>query len=196
MIFVFDIDDTIAETDKYSTEYIAQFFKDNNLPFKQVCNTARYAEQKFDWSADTAIEWYKTVGDQMMLHFPCKPHAVKLVNSLFDDGHTIIFATARDTNWHANPKQITLEWLQKNNIKYHKLYVGRVDKELICKEENADVFIDDDIEITAKVAEHNPNMQVFLSNTEYNNSLPQSSKVKRIYSLETLLDEFAHTQNN
>ena len=152
MIFVFDIDDTISETDKYSTQYINNFIKTNNLPHKQICEVSRFVDAKFDWDMDTALTWYKTYGDQMMLEFPCKNNAINSINTLYDSGHTIIFATARATDWHTNPEEITKQWLKNNHIKYHKLHVGRVDKELICNEEHADVFVDDNIKIATKVS--------------------------------------------
>ena len=186
MVFVFDIDDTISETDKYSTKYISNFFKENNLPFRKIRELARFAEMHFDWDSSTALQWYLTYGDQMMLEFPCKEGAVKLINSLYDDGHTIIFATARANDWHVKPEEITKQWLVNNGIKYHKLYVGRVDKELICKEENADIFVDDDIKITAKVAEQNPKMQVFLSTTDYNKTLEEAKNTTRLNNIQEL----------
>lgn len=36
MTFVFDLDDTICETDKYSEKYILNFFKINHLPYKLI----------------------------------------------------------------------------------------------------------------------------------------------------------------
>lgn len=151
MIFVFDLDDTVTETDKYSEYYISKFFKDNNLPYKKVCSTARYAEKKFSWSKQEALEWYKIYGDDMMLEFPLKEGAKETINRLYDLGHTIVIATARADDWHSDPRGVTLKWLENNGIKYHKLYIGRSDKEEICKEVDADVFLDDDINITGRV---------------------------------------------
>ena len=190
MIFVFDLDDTVVDTDGYSEKYILNFFKQNNLPYKQIATNTRFAERKFDWDMETALKWYKTYGDDMMLEFPCKPGAAEVIKLLYDLGHTIIIATARATDWHVNPEQITKQWLKNNNIPYHKLYVGRVDKELICADENADVFVDDDIKITSRVAEHkdNVNMKVFLSTSKYNKELESSSKVIRINDFQEMLD--------
>ncbi len=154
MILVFDLDDTVTETDKYSEYYISKFFKENNLPYKKVCSTVRYAEKKFNWSKDEALKWYKTYGDEMMLNFPLKEFAKEAINELYDLGHTIVIATARSDDWHSDPKGVTLKWLENNDIRYHKLFVGRSDKEEICKEVNADVFLDDDVTITSRVAEY------------------------------------------
>ena len=84
MVFVFDLDDTICDTDVYSEYYINKFIKDNKLPFKQVAKVVRFAEKKFDWDLETALNWYKQYGDKMMLEFPAKPNAIKLINALYD----------------------------------------------------------------------------------------------------------------
>lgn len=185
MIFVFDLDDTVCETDSYSEEYISKFFKDNNLPYKQVLKTTRFAEKKFDWDNETALSWYKEYGDEMMLNFPCKANSIETINKLHDLGHKIIIATARANDWHSDPEGITLKWLKINGIKYDKIYIGRIDKEAICEEENADIFIDDDTKITKKVSEYFStcdisNKKSFLMTTDYNSNLEVPESVERI----------------
>lgn len=186
MIFVIDIDDTISETDKYSEYYISKFIKENNLPYKQIKKVTRFAEAKFDWSVEVANKWYKEYGDQMMLEFPCKENCVEVINNLHDLGHTIIIATARANDWHKEPERITKEWLEKNNIKYDKLYVGRIDKEQICIEEKADYFIDDDVKLCEKVLNDSINTIPIIMLTEYNKTLDISSKIIKINNLNEL----------
>ena len=188
MTIVFDIDDTLSETDGYSKEYIAKFFLEHNLPYKQVTDIARFAERYFDWDKDTALNWYKQYGDEMMLNFPPKPNAVAVINSLFEAGHKIILATARATDWHVDPEGITTKWLEINKIKYHKLYVGRIDKEQICLTEQADIFVDDDIKLCAKVQEHCKNTLPLLISTKYNLTLETPENIKRIYNLKEILN--------
>lgn len=184
MVFVFDLDDTVCETDLYSEQYIANFFKTHNLPYKFVQKNTRFAEAKFDWPMDEALKWYKTYGDQMMLEFPAKPGAIETINALFDAGHTIIIATARAADWHTNPVEITEQWLKQNGVKHTKLYTGRIDKEAICADENADFFIDDDVKFTAKVAEllqeGKTTCKPLLMTSAYNQSLESASGVTRI----------------
>ncbi len=186
MIFVIDIDDTISETDKYSEYYISKFIKENNLPYKQIKKITRFAEAKFDWRVEVANKWYKEYGDQMMLEFPCKENSVEVINNLHDLGHTIIIATARANDWHKEPERITKEWLEKNNIKYDKLYVGRIDKEQICIEEKADYFIDDDVKLCERVLNDSINTTPIIMLTEYNKTLDISPKIIKINNLNEL----------
>lgn len=175
MIFVIDLDDTVCDTNAYSEEYIKDFIEKHKWPVKFVDTISRFAEGKFDWDYETALKWYKTYGDEMMLHFPIKNNAVKIINSLFDMGHSIIICTARETDWHSKPKEITMQWIENVGLKYNKIYIGRVDKEKVCEEENADVFIDDDLKIVSRVVDYfkstSQNKQAFLSTTDYNQNL-------------------------
>ncbi len=192
MIIVFDLDDTLCDTDKHSEKYMLKFFKQHKLPYKQVAKNVRFAEQKFDWDTETAIEWYKTYGDEMMLKFPISKSMVKLINKLYNANNKIIIATARANDWHTDPEGVTLSWLKNNGIKYHKIYIGRLDKEKICETENADIFIDDDIKITSRVAEYfktlnQPNKKVYLTTTGYNRTLPTPQGVERVKSVKKFL---------
>jgi histidinol phosphatase-like enzyme len=60
---------------------------------------------------------------------------IEKVNSLYDDGHTIIIETARGTvskiNWHEK----TIEQLNQWGVKYHTLRTGI--------KHAADIYIDD-----------------------------------------------------
>lgn len=192
MVFVFDLDDTICETDEYSEEFILKFFKENNLPYIQIAKNVRYAEMKFDWEEETARKWYKEFGDEMLLNFPIKNNAVQIINKLYEKGHRIVIATARTDDWHTNPIENTKKWLEKVGLKYHKLIVGRNDKEEVCDTENADVFVDDDIDITTRVfnkfENQNKKCKVFLTNTNYNQNLPTPSGITRIIDFKALLD--------
>ena len=183
MVFVFDLDDTICDTDGYSESYIKEFFVKYHFPYKQIEKDVRFAEKKFDWDDETALNWYKEFGDDMMAEFPCKPHAVEVINRLRENGHKIVIATARATDWHTKPQEITLKWLDDVGIKYDRIYIGRIDKEKICEEVNADVFIDDDLKITEKVAKYfegKSGKHVFLSTTSYNKSKLAPNGVERV----------------
>ncbi|HEX4886524.1 MAG TPA: hypothetical protein VFV37_00625 [Luteibaculaceae bacterium] len=49
------------------------------------------------------------------------PGAVESVNKYYEQGHTIIFYTAR--TWMEF--EMTTDWLQKNGFKYHQLIMGK-----------------------------------------------------------------------
>ena len=184
MVFVFDLDDTICDTDKYSEKYIRKYIAKHKLPYKQIATNVRFAEKKFDWDIETALKWYKNFGDEMISKFPCKKNAVKFLQGIHKAGHVIVIATARSTVWHAQPREVTLKWLEDNKIPYDKIYIGREDKEKVCEEVNADFFIDDDMIIVDKVANYfatvGVNKQAFLATTNYNKNLVVPNGVVRV----------------
>lgn len=194
MVFVFDLDDTLSETDLYSEKYISEFINKNNLPYKQIAKDVRFAERKFDWSTETALKWYKTFGDDMMLEFPLKKGAIEFLNFLHENGCKIVIATARATDWHTNLEEITIKWLKDNKIPYDTVYVGRRDKEKICEEVDADYFIDDDVSIVESVANYfllsKRKKQAFLLTTNYNKNLSISNNVVRVKDFDELKNYF------
>ena len=114
----------------------------------------------------------------MMLNFPCKDNAIDIINKLYDLGHIVIIATARAKDWHKEPERITNEWLKKVGLKYSRLYIGRVDKEKICEEVDADI--------------NKGKGQSFLMNSDYNKLLKEGENVIRVESFldfENILEE-------
>ena len=190
MVFVIDLDDTICDTDGYSEKYIREFIEKHKLPYKQIATNVRFAERKFDWDTESANQWYKKFGDKMMSEFPCKENACKFLQEIKYAGHKIVIATARATDWHSKPKEVTIKWLADNKIPYDKIYIGRFDKEKICEEVNADVFIDDDMSIVERVANYfannGGNKQTFLITTNYNKTLSTPNGVIRVKDFDDL----------
>jgi hypothetical protein len=72
-----------------------------------------------DLNYKNAIPWYDRIGD---------------VNKLFDEGHTIIFWTARGTKTGIDWKELTEKQLNDWGVKYHELIMGKP---------AYDIFIDD-----------------------------------------------------
>ena len=194
MVFVFDVDDTISETDKYSEYYLDKFFEQNHLLYQKISPIARYAEQKYAWSHMTALDWYKKYGDQMMLEFPVKKNVKNLFDFLHQNGHKIVIATARSTEWHQKPKEVTECWLKLNGLYYDKLYVD-CDKIEVCEAENADVFVDDDIGLCVDVKRYFANkkdVKVLVATTEYNKWIKIPNYVTRINDFKEIKDKLSH----
>ena len=190
MKIAFDLDDTLCMTDEYSEYYITKFIEENNLPIKKIREIARYSDGKYDWDFEYAKKWFKTYGDEMMLQFPSKQYAVEVIKELRKRGHKIAIITARADDWHREPEQTSIKWLEKNDIEYDELFFGRADKEAICKDIDVDIFVDDDLDITENVAKmfSGSNKKVFLMNSAWNENFPEPEGVIRIHNLKELLE--------
>ena len=72
------------------------------------------------------------------------PIAVKTINKLYDDGHTIIIYTARGmTRYKGNVSlikkklsELTINSLKSWNLKYHKLVFGKIYYDLIIDDKS------------------------------------------------------------
>ena len=104
MNFVFDLDDTLCNTAGLSFKYIKQFFSTHNLPYKQIKDVSRFAEGYFDWDIETAKNWYKKYGDEMMLNFDIDKNVKPFFDKLLKLNHKVIICTARARDWHSAPK--------------------------------------------------------------------------------------------
>jgi len=61
---------------------------------------------------------------------------IEKANLLFDEGHTIVYWTARGSVTKKNWKKLTMDQLNKWNVKYHKL---------VFKKPPFDLLIDDKV---------------------------------------------------
>ena len=70
---------------------------------------------------------------------------IKKINELYDDGHTIVYWTARGTGSGLDWKETTENQFKEWCVKYHELRLGKPTYDLfICdKAMNSDVFFKD-----------------------------------------------------
>ena len=76
----------------------------------------------------------------------------EVIDKLKEDGHEIYIVTARDSEFHDDPYKLSKDWLDKNNIYYDRLIVNAREKASVCKNENIDLFIDDQLNNCLSVA--------------------------------------------
>ncbi len=74
---------------------------------------------------------------------PLREGVIEVLTKLREQGHKIIFITARNHNEFKNPYKISYDFLEVNNIPYDKLLVNISDKAQQCVAEEIDLFIDD-----------------------------------------------------
>lgn len=74
---------------------------------------------------------------------PLKKGVVDVLNKLKEDGHKIIFISARNNIEYNNPYDISYNYLKANNIPFDKLIVNVKDKAKECILQDIDLFIDD-----------------------------------------------------
>lgn len=155
-----DIDDTITNSWEYLIPIYRKIFNieidEKSLPY-------------YDTVRDKmSLEEFLEIGKQnenVMKEVPIKADASEFLNKLKEEGHTIIFITARGKSYE-DPYKTTKEYLDKHNIPYDKIIVDTWDKAKACQEEKIDLFIDDAKKHCKEVS--NLGIDVLMMETNYN----------------------------
>ncbi|MFW6230253.1 MAG: 5' nucleotidase, NT5C type [Bacillota bacterium] len=136
--FGFDIDGVI--TDEGNNE--------NNIWYKYFINhfgeKAKKVSNSYDFREaydlpDTVIEDFLAKNkEKIFSSVPPYQEAIDFLTKLKNKGHKIILITAR----HEDYRDITQNWLNKNNIPYDRLYHDE-DKAPLALNENLKLFVDD-----------------------------------------------------
>lgn len=132
-----DIDDTITNSWESLIPLYRKIFgikiDENTEPY--------YGSVKDKMTLDEFLEMGRKYQDKMA-EAPLKEDAYEILTKLKQEGHTIIFITARGKSY-TNAYKSTKKYLDKHHIPYDKLIVDTFDKSKACQEENIDLFIDD-----------------------------------------------------
>lgn len=137
-----DIDDTIA---KFCEKYKASSLALDKLYFgnKGIKDNSKFMTKgMFYWNEnETMLANEKTIRAIIPILRAVKD-ANKVIKQLRENGHEVIFVSARGFDGYSNRKQ-TKKWLKQNNFEYDKLITHQYDKVNVCKKEKIDLFIDD-----------------------------------------------------
>lgn len=147
-----DIDNTITEIqeklDMAAYNYALQLGKniENSKDIlEDKYNNGESYQKKYHFSYDELKYFLKVIQEEITNNAIPRKMAVEVINKLKNLGHEIYIITARDSEFHDNPYQLSKDWLDKNNILYDTLIVNARNKASICKDENIDLMIDDQL---------------------------------------------------
>lgn len=193
-----DIDDTISETFEallpYSQKYTIEDLKrKSNININGNYTNHLYIENANGWNdTETKNFWKKYYGD-ILKEVNIKKFASEVINKLRKNGNKIYLITARWDIPNISTKQITENWLIKNNIMYDKLFMNASDKLQLVKENNIDLFIDDSYKNCKKVSE-NANTKVYMMTSMVNKDL-EDKTIKRVFSWPEIDDLISKEEN-
>lgn len=171
-----DIDDTICCSIENMLPHICKYYgldyeveKNKCLGYDSYFGLSNYREF-------AALTYEKVMPDAVL-----KDKANYYINKLSELGHEIIFVTARSEYGFSDAYKISKEYLEKYNIHYDKLIVGAREKGVVCKNENIDIFIDDNLKNCYDVEKEN--IKVFLFHNEFNK---EDEKLDRVMDWEDI----------
>ena len=146
-----DIDNTITEIKEENNaayEYaikLGKNIKNADNPFEDIKKNGDTYKKKFQFSYDELKYFLKNIQEEITNNAKPRDNAVEIINRLRKEGHKIFIITARDSEFHDDPYLLSKNWLDKNNIEYDKIIVNAREKGTVCKNENVDLFIDDQL---------------------------------------------------
>lgn len=147
-----DIDNTITEVqnklNKAAYDYAIKLGKNienADNPLEDIKNNKDTYKKKFQFSYDELKYFLKNIQEEITNKATPRENAVEVINRLKKEGHKIYIITARDSEFHDNPYILSKNWLDKNNIEYDQIIVNAREKGIVCKNENIDLFIDDQL---------------------------------------------------
>lgn len=146
-----DIDNTLtdvqAELNLAAYNYAKSLGKniDKKILLEDINNDSNFYKEKFKFSYDELKYFLKDIQEEIVNNAIPRDGTVDVINKLRSKGNEIYIITARAYEFHDDPYNLSKDWLDKNNIIYDKLIVNAIDKAHICKEEDIDIFIDDQL---------------------------------------------------
>lgn len=177
-----DIDDTIAktseETDIWAKEYTENVLK-RKFELKQVeILDPMWARHLYGWSDEEDKKFWDLYYEKVMEDVKPKDNAIEIINELSKENNIIII-TARWDRESGIISKITKKWIEKNNINYDKLFIGHLDKRNIVKENNIELFIDDNFKTCKQISEIG--VRTFIMDSRINKEM-KDDKLERVFS--------------
>lgn len=178
-----DIDDTICNTYETFLPYFKTYMEDElGKKFEfDLSDTTDYYKltKRFGISEEEDYKFWEKYFPKIVDEVIPKLNAVKIINTLKEEGNNIFLITARYAVEGFDIRELTIKWLEKNNILFDKLIINSHNKLEIAEEEKIDVFFDDSIRNCRMLLEGN--IKTYMYTTEYN-KFYQNEKLIRVYS--------------
>lgn len=184
MIIGIDIDDTITDTYEvmmgYAQEYTLDVLgREPIINETNSCSNHLYIQYLHNWNKDEDLKYLELYYENIIKEVRPKTLALKYLNKLKEEGHTIVLITARWETEYIDIVGLTKEWLRENNVPYDKLIVNAENKQIAAKQENLDIFIDDSFKNCQMVSDIG--IKTFIMDTRTNGNL-DDERIKRVYS--------------
>ena len=184
MIIGYDIDDTITDTYEvmmgYAQEYTLDVLgREPIINETNSCSNHLYIQYLHNWNKDEDLKYLELYYENIIKEVRPKTLALKYLNKLKEEGHTIVLITARWETEYIDVVGLTKEWLRENNVPYDKLIVNAENKQIAAKQENLDIFIDDSFKNCQMVSDIG--IKTFIMDTRTNRNL-DDERIKRVYS--------------
>ena len=177
-----DIDDTIAKTseeiDIWAKEYTEKVLNRKFTLNKTEILDPMWAKHLYNWTEEEDKEFWDIYYEKIMESVKPKENAIDVINNLSKDNKIFIITARWDRN-NGIIDKITKKWLEENKINYDKLFLGHLDKREVVKENNIELFIDDNFKTCMQISEMK--IKTLMMNSRINKHIKED-KLERVYS--------------
>lgn len=166
-----DIDDTICDTFDFVLPYCCKYY---GVDYEKAISqklSLQYFIDNYGYF-DFAKKYY----GKIIPYVPLKKDVVKYINKMKKRGHQIIFLTARSNRGYDNPYQLTYDYLIKHNIPFDTLITDAKEKGTVCRDEEIDIYIDDNIKECMAI--NKEGVKVVLFDTRFNHDNKDFKRIK------------------
>lgn len=187
MVLGIDMDDTICSTNELIIDVADKYDKEvlGGTGVKDV-NAYEFTEM-MGWEQDMKGKFFSDRLEYIMDNAPIKEGAREVINSLHDKGWEIVIISFRKDKYLNNPFELTKSWLDRNGIKYDKIFVNTGTKEDECLENNVTLFVDDKESHCEDVS--NVGVDVVLFTNAYNHDEKRFKRVDNWYDVQKYIEE-------
>lgn len=179
-----DIDDTITDTYEvlfnYAQRYNVEELHKSAAINMGKCTSHHYTSFMHNWNDDEASKFWRKYYLEILGKVRPKTFAKEYISKLAENNE-IYLITARFDDDTESAKKVTEEWLKDHGIKYDKLILKAEQKDIVAKENNIDIFIDDSFDNCQSVS--NAGIKTYLMDSRTNRVLDESKEnFSRVYS--------------
>lgn len=178
-----DIDGVLTDLENYIGTVGKEFMIENNLGFDNTMNpnTVYGFLNKED-----SHQFWDTHWENYATNIKVRKNASKTIKKLKNNGNKIIIITARTYDSQIvkdgikrqkKMEKLTINWLNKNNIKYDKIIFSNLNKLKDCLDNKIDIMLEDSI---SNIEQLKDNMKIICFDAKYNCSYT-NSKIQRVY---------------
>ena len=145
MNILVDVDDTLTNFVEVRNELIKKYIEDKELPYKILDMDCTKSAKVADWSLEECCNFWKEVGTDAQLNCSAQVGASDVLSKLREMGHKIIIVSARPDIYYPAEKY-TRMWLEKNNIPFDDIIIGKQNKKQSMIDNDIKLVIDDSIQ--------------------------------------------------
>lgn len=143
-----DIDGVLTDVEEFCFEHGSKYALELGKDLDEIKYDEYHTSDIFNWSQETDKDfWGKVFADYIENEKP-RAFAKEIIEKLYkNEENEIYFITARNNERFGEDvlpvEKMTVKWLQKNEIPYHKIFFDSKDKRDIILENKVDVMIED-----------------------------------------------------